>query len=105
MSSPETAQRVIDVTAVRGIVVVQPEQSELWKLARSTADNLTMVDGASFSNAFNRAYKYAPDDNASRGYIAARLISGTVRSLNQNPVQDLDATRNALQRVQNRLPE
>ena len=99
MPVPDAAQRA---TAIHGLVQVEPQQSEIWKLAETTPDTLTMTDGTDFSRAFERAYQYAPDAAASRGYIAARLISGTVRSLDQNPAQDIGTTRDALNQALNR---
>ena len=103
--APKSMQQTIEVTSARDIVVVQPEQSKMWKSAQTTPGRLTMIDGTFFSGTFERVYKYAPNTAASRGYIAARLISMAVRSLNQNPAQDLSATRSALHEAQNSLPE
>jgi len=105
MPSPETARHATHAPVTRNLVLVEVEQSEIWKQTKSAPDRLTIIDGTAFSQAFERAYKYPVNTAASRGYIAARLISGTVRSLDQNPAQDLQATRAALLQTTNSASE
>lgn len=64
------------------VVVVDPVASKFWAAATADADQIRLMNGDSFSIAYEQAYGYTPDLNVLRGYLAARVIANVVRSSN-----------------------
>ncbi|MFV2033398.1 MAG: hypothetical protein ACC663_12955, partial [Gammaproteobacteria bacterium] len=75
------ASQIADVLKKSGSVLVNPVDSAMWREVTEAPGKLTTMSGESFNAAFKAAYGYKPNANVHRGYIAARLIASTVRSL------------------------
>ena len=69
-------------------VLVNPVGSAMWQRVVETPEKLTSMSGESFNIKFKRVYGYTPNANVRQGYIAARLIASTVRSLPESLLDD-----------------
>lgn len=67
----------------RPIVVVDPTEAALWQSARAAPDDLRTMNGTPFLPAFEASFGYVPTAAVLQGYVAARLIAATVRSLSE----------------------
>jgi len=81
-------------------VLFDPQQSSMWQ---NKPDSMKLMDGSSFSSKFQKRYGYPPTLNAMRGYIAARLIAATVRSLPEDDLYDKDILFNAFKQIETSL--
>ena len=81
-----------DSSAARGIARVNPRS------AAKTPEKLTTMSAEPFNPKFEAAYGYKPNANVRKGYIAARLIAATVRSLPESLLEDRDELMRALNR-------
>ncbi len=70
---------ISEVLESGNVVLVDPVASKFWESAKSDPGRPTLMNGGSFSGAFEREYGYAPDSEAVRGYLAARIIATIVR--------------------------
>jgi hypothetical protein len=61
------------------------------------------MDGGSFSARFQKRHGYSPTQEVMRGYIAARLIAATVRSLTEDELNNSEDRMRAFARVQSKL--
>ncbi len=80
----DTDQLISKSLEQRNTVLFDPQESSMWQ---NKSSSLKSMDGGSFSVKFQNRYGYSPTADAMRGYIAARLIAATVRSLAE---EDLD---------------
>ena len=85
------------------VVLVDPVDSLIWRIAIASPEKLAMINGGSFSTEFQRRYNYAPNYYVLQGYLAARLIAATVRSLTENQLRDPRELAQTLSRVQREL--
>jgi ABC-type branched-subunit amino acid transport system substrate-binding protein len=99
----ETMDFLGNVTDGKNVVLFNPDESAMWRFSQDSPRKFVTVDGQPFSVAMQKKYSYAPDASAYRGYIAARLIAAAVRSLVQNPVDNISTTAKAVKRVQKSL--
>ncbi len=67
--------------ATRLAVLVDPRRSRVYQEGTRPAADVRMMNGMSFTAAFQKTRGSAPDADATLGYVAARLIDLTVRSL------------------------
>ena len=81
-------------------VLVNPVDSAMWQQLVENPDKLKTMSGESFYIKFKAVYGYAPNSNVRKGYIAARLIASTVRSLPESLLEDRGELRRALHRFQ-----
>ena len=95
----DTGELLRGILNNRGVVLVDPIDSAMWRSAVASPDNVKSVNGEAFSAAFKSEYGYAPNLQAIRGYIAARLISATVRSLAGTGLSDSLLVTKARDRV------
>jgi ABC-type branched-subunit amino acid transport system substrate-binding protein len=77
-------------------VLFDPVESEMWRKAQSSPGQLKSMDGGSFSARFQKRYDYSPTPEVIRGYIAARLIAATVRSLSKDELKDREGRMRAV---------
>jgi hypothetical protein len=79
-------------------VLVNPVNSLMWHQLVESTGLLTSLSGEPFNPKFEAAYGYEPNANVRKGYIAARLIAATVRSLPESLLEDRDELMRALNR-------
>ena len=94
------AIQIVDILKKNGTVLVNSFDSTMWRRVAETPDQLTTFGGGSFNSAFKKAYGYAPNANVLQGYIAARMIASTVRSLPESLLEDRDELARALSWIQ-----
>lgn len=98
--SMELAIQIVDILKKNGTVLINSIDSTMWRRIAETPDQLTTIGGGSFNSAFKKAYGYAPNANVRQGYIAARMIASTVRSLPESLLEDRDELARALSWIQ-----
>ena len=98
--SQELASRISDRLENSEAVLVNPADSAKWKQVAEMPEQLTTMDSEPFDAAFESAYGYAANANVRQGYIAARLIASTVRSLAESGLKDRDELARALSQFQ-----
>ena len=98
--SMDLAIQIVDILKKNGTVLVNSFDSTMWRRVAETPDQLTTFGGGSFNSAFKKAYGYAPNANVLQGYIAARMIASTVRSLPESLLEDRDELARALSWIQ-----
>ena len=98
--SAEMATLISEALEKTGAVLVNPVDSGMWRRSLDTPESLTTMVGGSFDDAFKKTYGYAPTDSVRQGYIAARLIASTVRSLPESQLEDRDELARALSWIQ-----
>lgn len=81
-------------------VLVNPVDSLMWHQAIETPGRLTTMSGELLNEKFKAAYGYAPTTDVRKGYIAARLIASTVRSLPESQLEQRESLARALSRFQ-----
>jgi len=101
--STDTARLVAGSLRQGNSVFFDPSESLMWKNAVSRPAAVQAMNGGSFSAKFKDSYGYAPTLEVIRGYIAARLIAATVRSLSEGALKDPHALSAALARIQGNL--
>lgn len=101
--STDTAKLVAGSLRQGSSVFFDPSESLLWKNAASRPNAVQTMNGSSFSAKFKDSYGYVPTPEVIRGYIAARLIAATVRSLSEDALKDPLALSAALTRMQGNL--
>jgi len=101
--SGETAKLVSKSLKQQNTVFFDPTDSAMWQIALSTPVKLKSMNGDSFSARFQNRYGYAPTPEVNRGYIAARLIAATVRSLSEEQLDDSATVRSTLHRLEAEL--
>ena len=98
--SQELASQISDRLENSKAVLVNPADSAMWQQVAEMPEQLTTMDGEPFDAAFEAAYGYAANANVRQGYIAARLIASTVRSLAESGLKDRDELARALSQIQ-----
>lgn len=96
----DTAQLILKPIEQGSTVLFDPQESSMW-LNKSAS--MKSMDGGFFSSKFQTRYGYPPTLDALRGYIAARLIAATVRSLREDDLYNYDILSNAFKRVESSL--
>ena len=81
-------------------VLVNPVDSRMWQRLVEEPEKLTTMSREPFNAKFLAAYGYAPTADVHKGYIAARLIASTVRSLPESLLEDRDELMRALSQFQ-----
>ncbi len=84
----ETTAMVGDAIRGKGVVLVDPRDSAMWRLVQTSPDDLELLNGERFAAVFRSRYGHDPGQDAYAGYVAARLIGATVRSLAGQPLTD-----------------
>ena len=97
--SVESASLLRDAVKNSGVVLVDPVDSVMWRSAVASPENLSLISGEKFSPVFQNKYGYAPNLQVFRGYIAARLVATTVRSLAEADLSDRRRVTKALDQV------
>jgi ABC-type branched-subunit amino acid transport system substrate-binding protein len=77
----ETSELVEELLKRQNTVLFDPAESAMWQIVLTAPKQLKSMSGDPFSALFQNRYGYAPTSDVMRGYIAARLIAATVRSL------------------------
>lgn len=95
-----TAQLISKSVEQGNTVLVNPQESSMWQ---NKSGSLKSMDGGSFSAKFQNQYGYPPTPDAMRGYIAARLIAATVRSLAEDDLYDGEKLVSAFALVEENL--
>ena len=98
--SPGIADQISDLLKNSEAVLVNPVDSAMWQRALRTPENLTTMSAGPFNPKFKSAYGYEPNANVRKGYIAARLIASTVRSLPESKLEQHEELARALSRFQ-----
>ena len=101
--SAETAELIARSLKRENTVFFDPSESALWQIALTAPDTLKSMNGDSFSARFQNHYGYVPTLEVMRGYIAARLIAATVRSLGEDELNERHERALALARLQREL--
>jgi len=70
----------------------------MWQRAVKTPEYLTTMNAEPFNAKFKAAYGYAPTADVRKGYIAARLIASTVRSLPESQLEEREELTRSLNR-------
>ncbi len=81
-------------------VLVNPVESLMWHRLIENPDKLTTMSGEPFNVKFKATYGYDPTADVRKGYIAARLIASTVRSLPESKLEEREELARALSRFQ-----
>ena len=84
-------------------VLFDPAESAMWQLVLTAPGQLKSMSGDSFSTRFQNRYGYEPTSAVMRGYVAARLIAATVRSLPEEQLSNSQGLARALARLQREL--
>ena len=95
----DTAELLRGILNNRGVVLVDPIDSAMWRSAVASPDKLKSINGEAFSAAFENKCGYAPNLQVIRGYIAARVIAATVRSLDETNLSDPSLVRKTRDRI------
>jgi len=96
--SPGFASQIPELVNNSQAVLVNPVDSAMWQQITKTPEKLTTMSAEPFNPKFEAVYGYEPNANARKGYIAARLIAATVRSLPESLLQDRSELVRALNR-------
>lgn len=96
----ETAQLISKLIEQENTVLFDPVKSSMWQ---NRHGSLKSMNGGSFSASFQNRYGYPPTAEAMRGYVAARLIAATVRSLPEEDLYDREKLVNAFTLVEGNL--
>jgi len=97
---PGFASYISDLVNNSQAVLVNPVDSVMWQQIAGAPEKLTTMSAEPFNPEFEAAYGYEPNANVRKGYIAARLIASTVRSLPESLLQDRDELMRALSQIQ-----
>jgi len=81
-------------------ILVNPVDSRMWLRVVEEPEKLTTMNREPFNAKFQEAHGYAPTADVRKGYIAARLIASTVRSLPESLLEDRDELMRALSQFQ-----
>ena len=81
-------------------VLVNPVNSLMWRQLIENPDKLTTMSGEPFKVKFKATNGYDPTADVRKGYIAARLIASTVRSLPESKLEEREELARALSRFQ-----
>ena len=100
--APEAREAVAAALVRTRVILIEPTDSPAFRSAARAAGRVTTMDGRAFREVFRKAYPYAPDEYATKGYIAARLIAAAVRAAGVS-VSDPAALRSAVDRARVRL--
>jgi hypothetical protein len=92
-----------EATREKNVVFFSPDNSGMWQTNKDSLGKLVNINGRSLSVTMQEISGYTPGPNAYRGYIAARLISTAVRSLAEDPDDNINLTTEALMRAQKML--
>ena len=98
--SSEMASQISDRLKNSETVLVNSVDSVMWQRVVEEPGKLTTMSGEAFNPKFKATYGYVPGADAHKGYIAARLIASTVRSLPESLLEDRDELTRALNRFQ-----
>jgi ABC-type branched-subunit amino acid transport system substrate-binding protein len=98
--SSELAGQISDRLEDSEAVLVNPVESLMWRQLVEYPDKLTTMSGAPFKVKFKATYGYDPTADVRKGYIAARLIASTVRSLPESQLEDREQLARALRQFQ-----
>ncbi len=98
--SPGFASHISDLVNNSQAVLVNPVDSAMWQQIVETPERLTTMSAEPFNPKFEAAYGYQPNSNVRKGYIAARLIAATVRSLPESLLDDREKLMRALSQFQ-----
>ena len=101
--SAETADLIAKSSERGHTVFFDPSESSLWQTALNAPDKLKLMNGDSFAIRFQNRYGYSPTLEVMRGYIAARLIAATVRSLSEDQLDDPRVLASTLAGLQSEL--
>jgi hypothetical protein len=92
-----------EATREKNVAFFSPDNSGMWQTNKDSLGKLVNINGRSLSVTMQEISGYTPGPNAYRGYIAARLISTAVRSLAEDPDDNISLTTEALMRAQKML--
>ncbi len=98
--SPGFTSHISDLVDNSRAVLVNPVDSAMWQQIVGTPEKLTTMSAEPFNPKFEAVYGYEPNANVRKGYIAARLIASTVRSLPESLLEDRDELMRALSQFQ-----
>ncbi len=98
--SSEMASQISNRLKNSETVLVNSVDSVMWQRVVEEPEKLTTMSGEAFNLKFKATYGYVPGADSHKGYIAARLIASTVRSLPESLLEDRDELTRALNRFQ-----
>ncbi len=81
-------------------ILVNPVDSRMWLRVVEEPEKLTTMNREPFNAKFQATHGYAPTADVRKGYIAARLIASTVRSLPESLLEDRDELMRVLSQFQ-----
>ena len=99
----ETTRLIGQALKPGSTVFFDPAESAMWQIGITSPGSLKSMNGGSFETRFQKRYGYLPTLEAIRGYIAARLIAATVRSLSEDELNDPNLLAGTLVRLQKGL--
>jgi hypothetical protein len=97
--STDTEALLRDAITGKAVVLVNPEHSLRWKTKQNTLNLLTNLSGEPLAKVLQRNSLTLAKPAAYRAYIAARLIAVSVRSLTDNPADNIHATNAAMDKA------
>jgi hypothetical protein len=83
----------------RDIVVIDPVFANFWAAAIAEPGQIKLMNGRSFSIAFEEAYGYSPDFHAIHGYLAARVIALVVRNFGEQVLSNPQSLKQVVEQV------
>ena len=101
--SAELAELIAQSLKSENTVFFDPAESPIWQIALADADSMKSMNGDSFGAKFQIRYGYLPTPEAMLGYVAARLIAATVRSLGEDDLNNREKLVRAFIQVQIKL--
>ncbi len=99
----ETAELITQSLKDENTVFFDPAESAMWQIALNSPNALKSMNDDSFSARFLNRYGYAPTLYVMRGYIAARLIAATVRSVSEEELNNSEKLLPAFTQVHREL--
>ena len=99
----ETTELIAKSLKSKNTVFFDPVETAMWEIALIAPDSLKSMNGGSLSARFRKRYGYLPTPEAIRGYIAARLIAATVRSLPEEDLNNNETLLRAFNQIQSVL--
>lgn len=96
----QTAELIAHSLKDGNTVFFDPSESAMWQIVLTDPDQLKSMNGGSFSARFRNRYNYVPTPGVMRGYIAARLIAATVRSVSEDVLNNSEELLTAFTQAQ-----
>ena len=101
--TPGMVEILIPILDLQNVLLVNPVDSAIWQSVAIPGYKLETTNGGSFASEFQGLYGHQPNVYAYQGYIAARLIAATVRTMGGN-LSASEKGKSALDMAREHLP-